>query len=54
MRFIQFHIDLNENMSFNDAHRIADELEQDITNKFPESDVIIHKDPIKNCNFQYA
>ena len=54
VRFIQFHIDLNENMSFNDAHRIADELEQDIMNKFPESDVIIHKDPIKNCNFQYA
>ncbi|ASK78041.1 divalent metal cation transporter FieF [Paraphotobacterium marinum] len=54
VRFIQFHIDLNENMSFNDAHRIADELEQDIINKFPESDVIIHKDPIKNCNFQYA
>ena len=45
-KFIQLHIELDANLSFVDAHNIADELEHAIEKAVPGSEVIIHQDPI--------
>lgn len=44
-KFVDMHITLCKNMSLGDAHRIADIIEQDLKNKIPDLDVIIHIDP---------
>ena len=44
-RFIQFHIDLDENMSLKEAHQVADLVEAAICVEIPNADVIIHEDP---------
>lgn len=43
--FIQFHLELDENISLKDAHAIANEIEKNILEKFPNADIIIHQDP---------
>ena len=45
-RFVQMHLELNENMSLKRAHEIADAVEQEIMAFLPGSEVIIHQDPI--------
>jgi len=44
-RFVQMHLELDENMSLKRAHEIADELEDEIMAFLPGSEVIIHQDP---------
>jgi len=44
-RFMQFHIELDDNLPLVQAHRIADEVQQAILQQFPGSDIIIHQDP---------
>lgn len=43
--FIQFHLELDGNMSLNESHKIADEIESKIMDKFKDIEVIIHQDP---------
>lgn len=43
--FIQFHLELDETIQLKDAHLIAIEIEQDILDKFPNAEIIIHQDP---------
>ena len=43
--FIQFHLDLKNDISLYKAHEISDQVEADILKIFPGSDVIIHQDP---------
>lgn len=43
--FIQFHLELDENMSLRQAHIIAIEIEQAILEKIPNAEIIIHQDP---------
>lgn len=43
--FIQFHLELDGEMSLNQAHSIADSIEADILAEFPGAEVIIHQDP---------
>jgi ferrous-iron efflux pump FieF len=45
-RFVQLHLELNENMSLKRAHEIADQVEAEIMAFLPDSEVIIHQDPI--------
>ncbi len=45
IRFIQAHLEIDGNITLNEAHKIAERVEQDIRNAFPEVDVIIHQDP---------
>jgi ferrous-iron efflux pump FieF len=45
LRFIQAHLELDGEITLNEAHRIADRVEQDIRDAFPKADVIIHQDP---------
>jgi ferrous-iron efflux pump FieF len=45
VRFIQLHLELDDNMLLIDAHRIADEAEDRLIVEFPSADVLIHQDP---------
>lgn len=44
-RFIQIHLEMEDNLPLVQAHVIADQVEQAILHRFPGSDVIIHQDP---------
>ncbi|MBU4682681.1 CDF family cation-efflux transporter FieF [Cedecea davisae] len=44
-RFIQLHIEMEDNLPLVQAHIIAEQVEQAILHHFPGSDVIIHQDP---------
>ncbi len=44
-RFIQIHLEMEDNLPLVQAHVIADQVEQAILHCFPGSDVIIHQDP---------
>lgn len=46
MRFIQCHVELDDHLSLRAAHEIADGAEQELRELFPETDVIIHMDPL--------
>ena len=43
--FIQFHLDLKNDISLYEAHEISDQVEAELLKIFPGSDVIIHQDP---------
>jgi ferrous-iron efflux pump FieF len=45
-RFVQLHLELDEEMSLKRAHQIADEVEAEILAFLPGAEVIIHQDPI--------
>ena len=50
MRFIQFHLELADELSLSEAHRIGDEIEQAIIDKFAPCEVFIHHDPTSVVN----
>jgi ferrous-iron efflux pump FieF len=43
--FIQFHLELDGNLTLIDAHTIADMVMRDIERAFPNAEVLIHEDP---------
>jgi ferrous-iron efflux pump FieF len=43
--FIQFHLEMDGDMSLTEAHRVADQVELAILAEFPTAEVIIHEDP---------
>ncbi|MGC9400888.1 CDF family cation-efflux transporter FieF [Vibrio genomosp. F10] len=45
-RFIQLHLELDDNMILIEAHRIADKVEDRLIEAFPGADVLIHQDPL--------
>jgi len=46
MVFIQLHLELDSTLSLSAAHKIADQVEQELSMLFPEVEVIIHEDPV--------
>lgn len=44
-RFIQLHIEMEDNLPLIQAHVVAEQVAQAILYRFPGSDVIIHQDP---------
>lgn len=44
--FIQLHLELDANLSLNEAHSIAAKVEQGILNILPEAEILIHQDPV--------
>lgn len=44
-RFIQLHLEMDDDLPLYQAHRIADDLERALLQRFPGSDIIIHLDP---------
>ena len=45
MTFIQLHLEMDPKLSLLRAHEIADEVELEILDAFPDAEVIIHQDP---------
>ncbi len=45
--FIQFHLELDENLALWSAHEIGDRIEKQIIQEYPYADVLIHHDPAK-------
>lgn len=43
--FIQLHLELPPDMTLKVAHRISDEVENEILKAFPEAEVLTHQDP---------
>ncbi|QBY04617.1 cation diffusion facilitator family transporter [Thalassotalea sp. HSM 43] len=43
--FIQFHLELKDDLTLYQAHSIADNIEQAIVKEFPNAQVLIHQDP---------
>lgn len=44
-KFIQLHLELDDDLPLVQAHRVADQVEKALRGRFPGSDVIIHQDP---------
>ena len=45
IRFIQFHLELEDELSFIEAHDITEHLETRLKTTFPHSDIVIHPEP---------
>ncbi len=45
-RFIQLHLELDDELPLKDAHLIADEVEDRLEVAFPGADILIHQDPV--------
>jgi ferrous-iron efflux pump FieF len=45
VRFIQLHLELEDNMLLIKAHEISDKVEEALIDLFPQADVLIHQDP---------
>lgn len=43
--FIQFHLELDPDLTLREAHRITDEIEIELRQLFPGAGVLIHQDP---------
>ena len=43
--FVQFHASVDPGMTVEDAHRVMDEIEDDLARAFPGVEVLIHPDP---------
>lgn len=43
--FIQFHVELNPRLTLTRVHEILEEIEAEVTARFPRAEVIIHADP---------
>ncbi len=48
--FVQFHLELPDEMALIQAHAVADEVERAFRKTFPNMDVIIHQDPLSMVN----
>lgn len=51
-KFIQLHVELEDQLPLVQAHRIADQVEKALRKAFPGSDVIIHQDPCSVVPFE--
>jgi len=45
VKFVQLHLELDDELTLTQAHAIADEIEQEIGALLPNAEVIIHQDP---------
>ncbi len=45
IRFIQLHLELDDEMQLIEAHEISDTVEDMLLERFPNSDVLVHHDP---------
>ncbi|KOO09801.1 ferrous iron transporter, partial [Vibrio xuii] len=44
-RFVQLHLELEDQIPLIEAHRISDLVEDSLLERFPGADVLIHQDP---------
>jgi ferrous-iron efflux pump FieF len=46
IRFIQLHLELDDSLLLREAHDIADQVEKQLEQRWPDADIIIHQDPL--------
>ncbi|AWX15796.1 divalent metal cation transporter FieF [Mergibacter septicus] len=46
VRFIQLHLELDDNLSLWKAHEITEQIEEALHQVFPQADIMIHQEPI--------
>lgn len=46
VKFIQLHLELDDEQSLLSAHKISDEVDEALLSTFPNSDILIHLDPV--------
>lgn len=44
--FIQFHLELDPDLTLREAHRIADDVEERVRAAYPDADVMAHQEPV--------
>ncbi len=44
-KFIEFHLEVNKELSFIEAHDISEEIIKELERKIPKSEIIVHVDP---------
>lgn len=44
--FVQFHLELDDDMTLVDAHRVADKVAAAVIREIPQAEVLIHQDPL--------
>ncbi len=52
VKFIQLHIELDDELTLFNAHEIADNVEMNLLREFPNSEVLIHQDPASIVNHE--
>lgn len=52
VKFIQLHIELDDELTLFNAHEIADNVELNLLREFPNSEVLIHQDPASIVNHE--
>ncbi|MBW2548151.1 MAG: CDF family cation-efflux transporter FieF, partial [Deltaproteobacteria bacterium] len=45
LRFVQLHLELDDDLPLIQAHAVADQVEERIRTLLPDTEVIIHQDP---------
>lgn len=50
-KFVQLHLELDEDLPLKQAHTIADEVDEAICTAFPTAHVIIHQDPVNIADY---
>jgi ferrous-iron efflux pump FieF len=45
-RFVQIHIEMDDDLPLIQAHEVADEVEEAINRELPDAEVLIHQDPV--------
>ncbi len=45
-RFVQIHIEMDDELPLIEAHEVADEVEEAINREIPDAEVLIHQDPV--------
>lgn len=45
-KFIEFHIELDGNMTVREAHHVTDALEAELAHAFPDAEIMIHQEPV--------
>jgi ferrous-iron efflux pump FieF len=45
MTFIQFHLEIEDDLTLVRAHNVTDEIEDELLKAYPGSEIIIHIDP---------
>ena len=45
MTFIQFHLEIEDDLTLVQAHNVSDDIELELLKTYPDSEIIIHIDP---------
>jgi ferrous-iron efflux pump FieF len=50
--FLQLHLEVDDNLTLLQAHRISDEVEGQLLQSYPAAEIIIHIDPVSVVPFE--